>query len=46
MFNFQEELDALITRAKMAGCDLGEMHADLIGAAEGLSDEIDNADVD
>lgn len=44
--DFQLELDQLITRAKEAGCDMGEMHADLIGAAEGLSAEIDAADVD
>lgn len=43
---FAEALDALISEYKAREHDLGEMHADLTGAADGLSAEIDEADAE
>jgi len=42
MNSFSVELDDLISKWKALGADVGEMSADLQGAADGLADE-DNA---
>lgn len=40
--DFATELDALITKAKSAGCDLDEMVADMKGTIDGLEAEIND----
>lgn len=40
MTNFATELDALITKYKNLGDDIGEMAAEMQGALDGLNDEL------
>lgn len=42
--DFQNELDALITKYKALDYDLGEMIADMSAAIDGLNDEIQQRD--